>query len=157
MRPKIIFTLFLTACLIKSSGQSKEVFKYEPYFNAVIVNAIDSSSVWYQTVFEMRVIKRINDSLQGIRVVIMEATNFLLELIENKSWPDQKKLLSREQAGARIQGFFKIGFKTTNIDNCLRHLAELRIVPERIYRDSQTGKRNFLINDPDGNLIQFFE
>jgi len=157
MRPKIIFILFLTAYLVKSSGQSKEVFKYEPYFNAVIVKAIDSSSVWYKTVFEMKVINRINDSLQGIRVVIMEATNFLLELIENKSWPDQKKLLLREPAGTRIQGFFKIGFKTASIDNCLKHLAELRIIPERIYRDSKTKKRNFLINDPDGNLIQFFE
>jgi len=157
MRPKIIFILFLTACLVKTSGQSKEVFNYKPYFTAVIVKAIDSSSVWYQTVFEMKVVNRINDSLQGIRVVIMEVTNFLLELIENKSWPDQQKLLSREPVGTRIQGFFKIGFKTANIDNCLRHLAELRIVPERIYTDSKTKKRNFLINDPDGNLIQFFE
>ena len=157
MRPKFILILLLTGYSVKSPCQSKEAFRYEPYFNAVIVKAIDSSSLWYQSVFEMKVINRINDSLRSIRVVILEARNFVLELIENKSWPDQKKLLSSEPQGARIQGFFKIGFKTADFDNCLKHLAELRIVPERIYADLQTKKRNFLINDPDGNLIQFFE
>ena len=154
MRPRIFFILLLTVYSVKSSGQGKEVFRYEPYFNAVIVKDIDSSAAWYQSVFEMKVVNRINDTLRGIRVVIMEAENFLLELIENKSWPDQKKLLSGD---VRIQGFFKIGFKTADIDNCLKYLARLRIIPQRIYTDSKTKKRNFLINDPDGNLVQFFE
>jgi hypothetical protein len=157
MRSKFILLLLFTAYLAESSCQTEEPFRYEPYFNAVIVKAIDSSAAWYQSVFEMKVINRINDSLREIRVVIMEAKKFLLELIENKSWPDQKKLLSREPVGARIQGFFKMGFKTPDIDICLKHLAGLRIIPEKIYTDTKTKKRNFLINDPDGNLIQFFE
>ena len=89
--------------------------------------------------------------------MILESSTVLLELIENKSWPDQKKLLADKPAGTRIQGFFKIGFKGPDMDACIKHLAGLKIIPERIYTDSETKKRNFLINDPNGNLVQFFE
>ena len=89
--------------------------------------------------------------------MILESSSFLLELIENKTWPTQKKLLAGQPGGTRIQGFFKIGFKVTDMDACLKMLAALKIIPERIYTDPATKKRNFLINDPDGNLVQFFE
>jgi len=38
----------------------------------------------------------------------------------------------------------------------LKRLAALSIATSQIYKDAK-GKRNFLISDPDGNLIQFFE
>jgi len=118
---------------------------------------VDSSTAWYQSVFDLKIKNRINDTERGFRVVILESATFLLELIENKSWPDQKKLLADKPSGTRIQGFFKIGCKVPDMDACIKRLGGLKIIPERIYTDSETKKRNFLINDPDGNLIQFFE
>ena len=138
-------------------GQSNSIFKYEPHFSAVIVKNVDTSAAWYQTVFNMKIKNRINDTGNGFRIVIMESSSFLLELIENKSWPDQKQVLSGKPEGTRIQGYFKIGFKVADMDDCLKQLAVYKIVPERIYTDSETKKRNFLIEDPDKNLIQFFE
>jgi len=132
-------------------------FKYAPFFSAIIVKNVDTSAAWYEAVFDMKTKDRINDTERGFRVVIMEHPSFELELIENKSWPDQKQLLSGKPEGTRIQGFFKIGFSVADIDSCLKHLGFLKIVPDRIYRDSATNKRNFLIEDPDKNLIQFFE
>jgi len=132
-------------------------FKYAPFFSAIIVKNVDTSTAWYQAVFDMKIKNRINDTERGFRVVIMEHSSFLLELIENKSWPDQKQLLFGKPDGTRIQGFFKIGFSVTDLDSCLKHLAFLKIIPDRIYTDSETKKRNFLIEDPDKNLIQFFE
>ncbi len=132
-------------------------FKYSPSFSAIIVKDVDTSAAWYQAVFGMKIKNRINDTERGFRVVIMEHPSFVLELIENKSWPDQKQLLSGKPEGTRIQGFFKIGFSVADLDRCLEHLASLNIVPARIYTDAETKKRNFLIDDPDKNLIQFFE
>lgn len=132
-------------------------FKYELLFSAVIVKNVDSSTAWYQSVFDLKIKSRIDDTQNGFRVMIMESSTFLLELIENEKWPDQKKLLVGQPEGTRIQGFFKIGFKVTDLDACLKRLAALEIIPERIYADPETKKRNFLINDPDGNLVQFFE
>ncbi|MGZ8516074.1 MAG: VOC family protein, partial [Chitinophagaceae bacterium] len=128
-----------------------------PYFSAVIVNNVDSSATWYQSVFDLKIKNRINDTPNGFRVMILESSTFLLELIENRSWPDQKKLLEGKPEGTRIQGFFKMGFKVPDMDACLKRLADLRVIPGRIYTDSETKKRNFLINDPDGNLVQFFD
>ena len=157
MRIKILLvSLFAIYCCI-AYAQSTGGFRYEPYFNAVIVKDVDTSAAWYQSVFDMKVINRINDTAGGFRVIIMESSGFLLELIENKSWLDQKKMLADKPAGTRIQGFFKAGFKVPDMDACLKYLAGLKIVPERIYTDSKTKKRNFLIEDPDKNLIQFFE
>jgi len=139
------------------NGQDAPAFKYAPLFSAIIVKNVDSSAAWYQAVFDMKTKNRINDAERGFRVVIMDHTSFILELIENKSWPDQMQLLSGRPEGTRIRGFFKIGFSVADFDGCLKHLALLKIIPQRIYTDSETKKRNFLIEDPDKNLIQFFE
>lgn len=157
MRNKILLSLLalISACI--TQAQSTSAFKYQPYFSAVIVNNVDSSTAWYQSVFDLKINNRINDTERGFRVMILESSTFLVELIENKTWPDQKKLLAGKPAGTRIQGFFKIGFKVTDMDACLKRLAGLKIIPDRIYTDSETKKRNFLTNDPDGNLVQFFE
>jgi len=149
-----------TLCFLliySANGQNAPAFKYAPSFSAIIVKDVDTSAAWYQAVFDMKTKNRINDTERGFRIVIMEHSSFILELIENKSWPDQKQLLSGKPEGTRIQGFFKIGFSVAHIDNCLKHLASLKIVPDRVYTDSETKKRNFLIEDPDKNLIQFFE
>jgi catechol 2,3-dioxygenase-like lactoylglutathione lyase family enzyme len=157
MRNKILLSLLIVVCAFAAPAQSLSSFKYQQYFSAVIVSNVDSSTAWYQSVFDLKIKNRINDTQNGFRVMIMESSTFLLELIENKTWPDQKKLLADKPPGTRIQGFFKIGLKVPDMDACLKRLADLGIIPERIYTDSETKRRNFLINDPDGNLVQFFE
>lgn len=157
MGNKILLNILILVSACITYAQSTTVFKYEPFFSAVIVNNVDSSAAWYQSVFDLKISNRINDTERGFKVMILESSTFLLELIENKSWPDQKKLLADKPAGTRIQGFFKLGFKAPDMDACIKRLAGLKIIPERIYTNSETKKRNFLINDPDGNLVQFFE
>ncbi|MES1220505.1 MAG: VOC family protein [Bacteroidota bacterium] len=157
MRNKILLSMLILMRAYIIHAQNTSAFKYEPYFSAVIVSNVDSAAQWYQSVFDQKIKNRIDDTQNGFRVMIMESSTFLLELIENKTWPDQKQLLSGKPEGTRIQGFFKIGFKVPDMDSCLKRLATLKIIPGRIYTDSETKKRNFLINDPDGNLVQFFE
>ena len=157
MRIRIIFTLLMLIGALVTGAQNTPGVKFEPYFSAVIVNNVDSSTAWYQSVFDLKIKNRINDTERGFRVAILESPKFILELIENRTWPTQKKLLEDKPEGTRIQGYFKIGFRVPDMNACLKHLAGLKIIPERIYTDSETKKRNFLINDPDGNLVQFFE
>ena len=57
----------------------------------------------------------------------------------------------------RIKGHFKIGYKVSNMDAWLVHLAALKIKIDGIHIDSHSKKRNLLIYEPDGNLLQFFE
>jgi len=157
MRIRIVLNLLVMISAFVAGAQTRPGVKYEPYFAAVIVHDVDSSAAWYQSVFDLKIQNRINDIERGFRVRILESPTFLLELIENKSWPAQKQLLAEKPDGTRMEGFFKIGFQVPDMNACLKHLADLKIIPERIYTDSATKKRNFLVNDPDGNLLQFFE
>jgi hypothetical protein len=43
------------------------------------------------------------------------------------------------------------------MDDCLKRLAELQIEVPQIWEDKTSKKRNFIIKDPDGNLIQFYD
>jgi hypothetical protein len=57
----------------------------------------------------------------------------------------------------KSRDILKQGFKVANMDACLKHLNNLKIKVPRVWTDSSTGKRNFIIEYPDENLIQFFE
>jgi|SRR6266498_2677051 len=156
MENKIIVTLFIIITAITGYSQNSSVLDMNPYFSAVIVRNIDTSSLWYQSVFGLQVKNRINEPETGFKVIILESSQLVMELIEDKSSLDTKKILNGKPEGTHIQGFFKIGFKVSDVDACINHLKNLKITVERVYTDS-SNKRNFLINDPDGNLVQLFE
>jgi len=144
----------IAAITIKAYSQDSLSFDLKPYFSAVIVSDIDSSAAWYQSVLGLKVKNRINEPESGFKIVILESSYLLIELIEDKSSLEQKKILENKPEGTHVQGFFKIGFKVSNIDVCIDHLKNLKILVEHVYKES-SNKRNFLINDPDGNFIQF--
>ena len=152
MKSKIIISVFIIITNIVHGQQS---FQVDSYFSAVIVKNIDSSVSWYQSVLGLKT-RFLPNTPQGIRVAILESPQVVVEMIENISWLDPRKLLEGKPEGTRIQGYFKIGFKVTAMDHFIDHLKKLNISIPRIYKDD-SGKRNFLIEDPDKNLVQFFE
>ena len=87
---------------------------------------------------------------------LLQSEKFLLELIENKSTLDRKKILAGKPPETQLQGLFKIGFIVDDMDACISHLSSLKVRIDRVYKDAM-GKRNFMITDPDGNLLQFFD
>lgn len=56
------------------------------------------------------------------------------------------------------QGFFKFGFQTNQFNELFRYLQKNEVeFVGGIIQDENLGKRSFLVKDPDGNRIQFFE
>jgi len=151
MKNKIILSVLISIANITYSqggekpGSTSNSFSPDHYFSAVIVKNIDSSVSWYQSVLGLKA-----------RFLILESPQIVIEIIENSDWLDPKKLLEGKPEGTRIYGYFKIGFKIASMDNFLEHLKKLNITVPRIYKDD-SGKRNFLVDDPDKNLVQFFE
>jgi glyoxalase/bleomycin resistance protein/dioxygenase superfamily protein len=150
-----IFIVSLTLTFLVVNSQDRPGTEVQPYFSAVIVNNLDTSALWYQSVFDLKV-RNLPDVPDGFRVAILESPGFVLELIENKSWLDPKKILEGKPEGTHIRGFFKIGFKVTDMNAWISHLKKFNVTVDRIYKDA-SNKRNFLVPDPDGNLVQFFE
>ena len=155
MKSNIILSLFIIITSTVHAQQSPS-FRVDPYFSALIVKNIDSSVKWYASVLGLKT-RFLPDVPQGIKVAILESPNVVLEMIENVAWLDPEKLLEGKPDGTRIQGYFKIGFKVTSMDSFIDHLKKLSISIPRIYKDDNSGKRNFLVEDPDKNLVQFFE
>ena len=161
MKNKIILSVLISIANITYSqggekpGSTSNSFSPDHYFSAVIVKNIDSSVSWYQSVLGLKA-RFLTGTPQGIRVAILESPQIVIEIIENSDWLDPKKLLEGKPEGTRIYGYFKIGFKIASMDNFLEHLKKLNITVPRIYKDD-SGKRNFLVDDPDKNLVQFFE
>ena len=148
--------VFVASC-ISVQCFSQGAFEYEPNFSAVIVKDIRVSVDWYKSVFGLKTKTESNDDKNGYKVAIMESENLLLELIELRGSLTRDELLAGKPDGTQIQGHFKLGFKVKNIDDCLKRLAQLNIEVPQVWQDKISGKRNFIIKDPDENLIQFFD
>jgi hypothetical protein len=149
---KIVLTALIVTGAITAKCQATEPV---PYFSAVIVTNMDSSVVWYQSVFGLKVKNQMNDG--GNKVVILESGRMLLELLELKGSLTQKEILKGKSAETKIQGHFKIGFKVGDLDGFIKHLSRINIPVNQVWGNATSKTRNFLIYDPGGNLIQFFE
>lgn len=154
MKNTIILLVFVIITNTIHSQQSSS-FQIDSYFSALIVKNIDSSVNWYQSVLGLKT-RFLPGTSEGIRVAIMESPQIVLEIIENNAWLDPKEFLKGKPEGTKLHGYFKIGFKVTVMDSFIEHLNKLNISIPRIYKDD-SGKRNFLVEDPDKNLVQFFE
>jgi predicted enzyme related to lactoylglutathione lyase len=148
---------FVVASIISFSCFSQATFVYEPYFPAIVVNDLGVSVEWYKSLFGLKVKTESTDIPSGYKVAILESENMMIELMELRGSLPREQLLTGKPEGTQIQGLLKIGFKVPNIDSCLKRLSQLHIEVPQVWEDKASKKRNFLIKDPDGNLIQFFD
>lgn len=149
----LTFLILVIGCV---NTQAQPAFDYRPNGSAVIVQNIDKSVQWYQSVFGFTVKTKMNEP-NVYKVVILESPTFMLELIELTGSLTRTEVLKEKPEGTQIQGHSKIGFLVNDIDKCLRHLKAIGVNVPRVWTDQGTKKRNFLITDPDGNYIQFFD
>lgn len=150
---KVAGLLVLFIC-VSLSGMTGPV---KPYFSAVVVKDVAASSRWYCSVFDMKVKEEMKDNAGAYSIHVLESPDFLMELLQLKGSLEKATALSGRPQGTELQGHFKIGFKADDMDALIKKLASLHIDVPQVWTDPKTKKRNFLIKDPDGNLIQFFE
>ena len=149
---KAILFLFIVFC----SRVSAQEFK--PYFSAIVVSNIDSSVNWYKKVFGLELRNRTDAPERGFVQVNLNNTEMLIELIQIDSSLSRKEILEKYSQKIRIRGFMKFGFVVQNIDTLFQKLKDQNIkFTGKMVTDPVNNKKTFLINDPDDNLIQFFE
>jgi catechol 2,3-dioxygenase-like lactoylglutathione lyase family enzyme len=152
-----LLSLMALFCAFHSLSNAQTKLKIIPHGGAIVVSNLDSSFAWYAPLFELREVSRTTDPGGNYKVSIAESSTFLLELLELKSSLSSESILRDKPAGTHLQGHFKLFFKCDNADQFLKKLSGMKISVPRVWKDDKTGKRNFIINDPDGNMIQFFE
>jgi catechol-2,3-dioxygenase len=150
------YFLPLSLCFLYCQGDpATDPLAFQPRFAAIVVANLDATSSWYQALLKLSVKSQQTGS--GYRVTILTSPVYELELLELSGSLARDPLLAGHPPGTQIQGLFKTGFEVTSMDSWISHLQGLNISIPQIYTDATTGKRNFLITDPEGNLVQFFE
>jgi catechol 2,3-dioxygenase-like lactoylglutathione lyase family enzyme len=149
---KLLFVLFV-AQAISSSAQ-----EFKPYFAAVVVSNIDSSIGWYKKVLDLELRNRTDAPERGFIQANLFNKEMLIELIQVDSSLSGELVLKDHPPRTRIKGFMKMGFIVKDIEGLFQQLKNQNIkFTGRMVSDPIKSKKTFLINDPDDNLIQFFE
>lgn len=152
----LMYFLPLTLCFLYCQGDpATDPLAYQPRFGAIVVANLGIMSDWYQDLLKLTVKSQQTGS--GYQVTILSSPLYELELLELSGSLARGPLLAGQPPGTQIQGLFKIGFDVDHMDSWISHLQALNISIPQIWTDANSGKRNFLITDPEGNTIQFFE
>jgi hypothetical protein len=151
----IFFTLVLGPRAFCQDNHENDL---KPYFCAVVVENAESSSEWYQSVLELNFRNRSENVARGSKIIVLSSNDAMIELIEVKSQVFRDEILNGKPQQTLIQGFTKIGFKVSNFDAIIKKLKDLNVnFFGEIYTDPISNKRSLLVQDPDKNLVQFFE
>ena len=149
---KLIFILFAIAA---GDVHAQEL---KPFFTAIVVSNIDSSIAWYKKVAGLQLRNRTDAPERGFIQANLHNKEMLIELIQGDSSLSGRSILEKYPARTRIRGFIKFGFMVKDIDSLFEQLKVQNIkFTGRMVTDPVNNKKTFLINDPDDNLIQFFE
>ena len=149
---KLIFILFV---LVAGAVNAQDM---KPYFSAIVVSNIDSSISWYKKILGLQLRNRTDAPERGFIQANLHNKEMLIELIQVDSSLSGSKILENHPPRTRIRGFMKFGFYVKDIESLYKQLKDQNIkFTGRMVADPVNNKKTFLINDPDDNLIQFFE
>ena len=149
---KLIFIFFVLVPVAVDAQDMK------PYFSAIVVSNIDSSISWYKKILGLQLRNRTDAPERGFIQANLHNKEMLIELIQVDSSLPGSKILENHPPRTRIRGFMKFGFYVKDIESLYKQLKDQNIkFTGRMVADPVNNKKTFLINDPDDNLIQFFE
>lgn len=129
-----------------------------PYLVALSVANVDSSFAWYRRLLGFQPLRAPYAPVSGIRIGFLIQGDFRLELIEAVGARPRRSALPDSTRAASLQGFIKLAFRISNLDSAATVFRRAG-VPFLFgpATDSSFRVRHFIIADPDGNALQFFQ
>lgn len=128
-------------------------------FFAITVSNADSTAEWYKEVFDLKNLKQIDDPANSVVVRICGNKNFLIEILtlkDSRTYSDCG--LSADQGNVFVQGFAKAGFYVDDLKAAEKYFLSKNIkLKHGPFSDNDIRASSFIIEDPHGNLLQFFE
>ena len=161
--PVLLLVTLVGAGLRNSTKTARENI-FEPKLVALCVEDIETSVAWYTENLGFEIEKEVEEyPAYGLKLAFLAADGFHLEILEKNNSVKQSEVLKNEDH--YIGGIFKIGFKSNDLDSTFHQLkskadvdfvTDIYDLPE--YQSTLPWPdRFFLIKDPDGNFIQFFD
>jgi catechol 2,3-dioxygenase-like lactoylglutathione lyase family enzyme len=132
-----------------------------PYLVSLSVANLDLSVRWYREMLGFRETRRLNMPGSLLRISFLELNGFRLELIEFKDSVSLAAIRSKfpiVDDRARLQGFGKLAFAVASVSEVAASLKSKKVKFVReVTQEKDTGEIWFIIEDMNGNWLQFFE
>jgi catechol 2,3-dioxygenase-like lactoylglutathione lyase family enzyme len=154
---KRFLPLVLLVCTLHSSAKGQST-QFDPSFTAITVKNIDSSILWYSSVLNLRMRNRVDNAERGFKQAVLINDGIMIELVELVKGISPDSVLALYPQGSRLQGVTKFGFTVPDIEKLFQQLSLSGIkLFGKMVTDPVNQKKTFLVQDPDNNLVQFFE
>lgn len=148
--------LLIIACCFQLTTQAQT--KFQPLFTAITVENLDSSINWYGKVLNLKLRNRVDNAARGFKQAVLQDKGIMIELVQLDKAVSGDSVLSAYPKGSTLLGFYKFGLLVADIQGLFNQLHSMAVnMHGKLVADPVSGKRTFIIADPDGNLVQFFE
>jgi catechol 2,3-dioxygenase-like lactoylglutathione lyase family enzyme len=154
----ILLVLAMPASAGRTLADSSRIFR--PYLTALVVKDAAQSAGWYCQTLGFQITKNMDfPQYDTLRIIFLRLDMSELELIEKRSsFPLSKVVPGYDDEKAPVRGFSKVAFMVNDVRglaDSLRHRGvRIRYGP---FEDEPFGIRTVIVEDPDGNLLQFSE
>ena len=118
---------------------------------AIICSDYTRSKNFYTEILGLEIIREVYRKERSSYKLDLSLNSFYV--IELFSFPSPPDRVSRPEAA----GLRHLAFAVKNLDECVDHLKEHKVIVEPIRIDEFTGKRFTFIADPDDLPIEFYE
>jgi catechol 2,3-dioxygenase-like lactoylglutathione lyase family enzyme len=152
---------FVVLILISFQGYSQSTVNNEnekliPYLTGIMANDASKLQQWYTKHLGFVIKDEKNIPQQKMHFFLLEHDGYLLEIIQRSDLYDAQKVLDTAKTVKYVRGFFKVGFKVTNIKERYAKLKNdgVTIVSENVSKNEDGDF--ILLKDPEENLVQLF-
>jgi len=153
-------TLIFFICLIavlSIQAQDKLSFAGKQFIALSVANT-DSTSRWYEDVFQLALLKEIRTPDNRIHTRIIGNGQLVVEIIQTRNSKSLEELKLNKGQPFNVRGPFKYGFYVRDLAQAEAYLHEKNVViKHEIFEDQDTHSKSLILQDNNGNLIQLLQ
>lgn len=127
---------------------------------SLVVSDMEQSVKWYQNTLDMSVYHEMKfPEYDSLRISFLKNDFFEMELLEKATtFSIQKYEPDYSVNDQPMVGIYKVGFKVDDLETFHHRLKRLNAnITYGITTDQTFNTRWFIVADPDGNSLQFYE
>lgn len=151
-------TLIVSLLFFFTAGAQSRINFAGKQFIALSVANTDSTSRWYEDVFQLTLLKEIRTPDNRIHARIIGNSQLVVEIIQTRNSKSLEELKLNKDQPFTVQGPFKYGFYVRDLSQAQAYLREKKVVIKHdIFEDQDTHSKSLIFQDLNGNLVQVLQ
>lgn len=149
--------IIIVSLLFANSSLAQNLMEYTgKQFFAITVPNTDSTSEWYEEIFQMKLLKEFRSVEKNIHVRIIGNNHLRVEIVQNENSLSGCSVQKDDKI--RVRSCFKAGLYVNNMASAEAYLRERNVIIKHgPFEDKEIHARSFIIEDPNGFMIQVLE